>query len=96
MSARKPFLARLGITVGALVLVAGACSTVDGDADSAQNESTGTPPTGTGIPTLGTKGFPSTAARGGMSGLHVVGNMLQNGAGKPVPTNRPRVTARSP
>jgi endoglucanase len=83
MSARKPFLAWLGITACALVLVAGAC-TADGDADSAQNESTGPPPSSTEIPTLGTKGFPSTAARGGMSGLHVVGNALQNGAGQPV------------
>jgi endoglucanase len=84
MSARKPFLAWLGITVCALVLVAGACTTADGDADSAQSESAGTGPSSTGPRTTGPQGVPSTGALGGMRGLHVVGNVLQNGAGKPV------------
>jgi endoglucanase len=73
------------MTMCGLVLVAGACTMEVGGEESAQDESAGMPPSGAETSATSTESHASTpAAPGGMTGLHVVGNVLQNGAGRPV------------
>jgi endoglucanase len=70
-----------GIIVSALALAVGACS--DGNVDAAQSVSP-IPATGTVTLDRNTPRGAATPVTGGMSGLHVVGNVLQNGANQPV------------